>query len=158
MAAKENIKVGVQVEGVKETIAAFKRLDKDAQKRSREKTKEISELLAKRIRAATPARDRRYQVLETSVRAGKDRVPVIRIGRLVNPKVSGGGNPASLVIGMEFGADQSGPNAWRFPPRTPRRGKGNQGYWIFPTATREQRSIVRLWQESLDPDLAKWAD
>ena len=156
MAAKEQIKIGVQVEGAKEALAAYKRLDKDAQKRAKEKTKQISEVLAQRIRASAP-RDRRYAVLESSVRAGKDRVPVIRIGRLQNPKTSGGGTPASLVIGMEFGADQAGPNAWRFPPRTPKRGRGNAGYWIFPTAGREQRSIVKLWQESLDPDLARWA-
>lgn len=155
-AERESIRTGLQVEGAKEALAAFRQLDKDAQKRAREKTKEVSEVLARRIRAAAPA-DRRYAVLEQSVKAGKDRAPVIRIGGRQTPRVSGGGGPAQLVIGMEFGADQAGPNAWRFPPRTPKRGRGNAGYWIFPTASREQRSIVKLWQESLDPDMRRWA-
>ena len=157
MAASERVKIGVQVEGAKEALAAFRQLDKDAQKRAREKTKQISEVLAKRIRAAAPP-EKRYQNLAQSVRAGKDRAPVIRVGKLQTPRVSGGGGPAQLVIGMEFGADQNGPNAWRFPPRTPRRGRGNQGYWVFPTARSQQSSIVKLWQESLNQDLGRWAD
>jgi len=155
VAEKERISMGVRAEGVQETLRAYRKLDKEAQKKAKDKTVEVSNVLAKRIRSSAPA-DPRYAMLEQSVKAGRDRVPVIRVGGRATPQVSGGGGPRELVIGMEFGADQSGPNAWRLPPRTPRRGRGNQGYWIFPTATREQTSIVKLWQDSLDPVLTEW--
>ncbi len=158
MAEKERISVGVQAEGVQETLRAFRKLDKDAQKAAKEKVKEVSEVLARRIRSSAPGADPRYTALVASVKSGKDRVPVIRIGGRATPRVSGGGGPRELVIGMEFGADQAGPNAWRFPPRTPKRGKGNAGYWIFPTATREQSSIVKLWQDSLASSLEEWSN
>jgi len=158
VAEKERISVGVQAEGVQETLRAFRKLDKDAQKAAKEKVKEVSEVLARRIRSSSPGADPRYTALVASVKSGKDRVPVIRIGGRATPRVSGGGGPRELVIGMEFGADQAGPNAWRFPPRTPKRGKGNAGYWIFPTATREQSSIVKLWQDSLASSLEEWSN
>jgi hypothetical protein len=157
VAEKERISASVQVEGVQETLRAYRRLDKDAQKKAKDKVKQVSEVLAKRIRSSAPA-DPRYAALQQSVKAGRDRVPVIRVGGRATPKVSGGGGPRELVIGMEFGADQNGPNSWRFPPRTPRRGRGNAGYWIFPTATREQNNIVKLWQDSLDPVLKEWGN
>jgi hypothetical protein len=153
----ERVKVGVQAEGVRETIRAFNKLDKEGKDKAREKTKQVSEYLARKMRGSAPP-GKRYAALEQSLKAGKDRVPVIRVGGRQTPRVSGGGGPAQLVIGMEFGADQSGPNAWRFPPRTPKRGKGNAGYWIFPTATREQNSVVKLWQDSLEPVIREWAN
>jgi hypothetical protein len=157
MSEKQRISMSVRAEGVDATLRAYKKLDKDAQKKAKDKTKEVSEMLAKRIRGSAPA-DPRYSALAQSVKAGRDRVPVVRIGGRATPQVSGGGGPRELVIGMEFGADRNGPNAWRFPPRTPKRGRGNAGYWIFPTAVREQTSIVKLWQDSLDPVLNDWAN
>jgi hypothetical protein len=152
-----SVKMSVRADGVKETLKAYNKLDKDAKAKAKDKVKEVSEVLARRIRGSAPG-DPRYGILAQSVKAGRDRVPVIRVGGRATPRVSGGGGPRELVIGMEFGADQAGPNSWRLPPRTPKRGKGNAGYWIFPTATREQTSIVKLWQDSLDPVLNDWAN
>lgn len=152
-----NPKIGIEVEGIKETLKAYNKLDKDAKKAVKVEVKKISELLANKVRAAAPP-DRRYANLAQSVRAGQDRTPIFRVGKLANPKVSGGGGPRELVIGMEFGADQAGPNAWRFPPRTPKRGKGNAGYWIFPTASANQREVVSIWHGAMDKMLKTWSD
>ena len=156
-ADRETFKAGFEIEGLQETVRAFKKLDKDANKVVREETMKIAEMLAERIRARAPS-DKRYQNLVVSVKAGRDRVPVIRIGGRQTPRVSGGGGPAQLVIGMEFGADQNGPNGWRFPPRTPRHGRGNQGYWIFPTARVNQTEIIKMWFDAMDKLLDEWAD
>ena len=155
--AKETVSQGLQVEGLKETLRAFRTLDKEASKEARTKSQQIADKLAGYIRAAAPP-GIRYQNLAASVRSGRDRVPVVRIGGLANPRVSGGGGPRELVIGMEFGADVNGPNSWRFPPRTPRLGRGNAGYWIYPTARSRQGEIARLWQESMNQIIAKWSD
>lgn len=155
MAEKERIGVSIKFEGINETLRAFKQLDKGASEAAKVEATKIAEFLAARIRAKAPS-DPRYQNLAVSVKAGRDRVPVIRIGGRAGPKVSGGGGPRELVIGMEFGADQAGPNGWRFPPRTPRLGRGNAGYWIYPTAKRNQPEIVKLWKDSLDTSIQKW--
>jgi hypothetical protein len=153
----ETISEGLQVEGLKETLRAFRTLDKEASVEARDKAQEIANKMAGYIRAAAPG-DIRNQNLASSVRAGRDRVPVVRVGGLATPRVSGGGGPRELVIGMEFGAYPRGPNGWRFPPRTPKLGKGNAGYWIYPTARARQTEIARLWQESMKQIIDKWSD
>jgi hypothetical protein len=156
-AEKETIRAGLEVDGVKETIRAFNKLDKDSKNKARDETLKVSSLLASRIRSAAP-NDPRNQALGQSVRAKRDRVPKVNVGGLAGPTVSGGGGPRELVIGMEFGANQNGPNSWRFPPRTPRRGRGNEGYWIYPTLVRNQSDIVKQWQDSLEPVIKEWSD
>jgi len=91
------------------------------------------------------------------VKAGRDRVPVVTIGTRATPRVSGGGGPRELVIGMEFGADENGPNAWRFPPRTPKLGRGNAGYWIYPTARANQSEIINMWFKAMDDIIEEWS-
>jgi hypothetical protein len=157
MAEKESIGVGIKFEGINETLRAFKTLDKEASKAAKVEATKIAEFLAARIRAKAPT-DKRYQNLAVSVRAGRDRVPVIEIGKRQTPRVSGGGGPAQLVIGMEFGADQSGPNGWRFPPRTPRLGRGNAGYWIYPTARANQSEVIKMWFDAMDKIIAEWSE
>lgn len=148
--------VAVEIDGIAETLKAFNKLDKDAKKAARVEVQKIAEMLAARIRAAAPS-DPRYQNLAVSVKAGRDRVPVIRVGGRAGPKVSGGGGPRELVIGMEFGANQAGPNGYRFPPRTARHGRGNAGYWIFPTARKNQTEILTIWFDAMDKMLADWS-
>ena len=159
MSAKEGIAIGLGVEGVAETLKALNKLDKDSRKEVKDKAQEIAELLASRIRARLQSNpDTRYQNLAVSVKAGRDRVPVIKVGGRATPKVSGGGGPRELVIGLEFGADQTGPNAWRFPPRTPKRGRGNEGYYIFPTLVANQDEIIRLWFDAMDKLIDEWSE
>jgi hypothetical protein len=153
--ATEKVPVSLQVDGLDSTLRAFNKLDKDSKKKARESVLKVSNLLASRLRSAAPT-DVRYQNLAASIRTKADRNPKVNIGRLANPKVSGGAGPRELVIGMEFGADQSGPNGWRFPPRTPRYGRGNAGYWIYPTARRNQSEIVKLWADSLNTSIREW--
>jgi hypothetical protein len=157
MAERETIGQTARIEGLNETLRAFKKLDKDASAAAKAEAQKIADILAARIRARAPS-DKRYQNLAVSVKSGKDRVPVIRIGGRQTPRVSGGAGPAQLVIGMEFGADQAGPNGWRFPPRTPKQGRGNAGYWIYPTAKANQQEIIKLWFDAMDKLIDEWSD
>jgi hypothetical protein len=155
--ATEKVPVSIQVDGLEDTLKAFNRLDKDSKKKAREAVLKVSDRLASKLRASAPT-DVRYQNLAASIRTRPDRNPKVNIGKLANPKVSGGAGPRELLVGMEFGADQSGPNGWRFPPRTPRYGNGNAGYWIYPTARRNQPEIVKLWRDSLDASIREWGN
>lgn len=157
--AKESVNVGLEIEGLRETIRAFRALDDQSKVEAKASSKRVAELLASAIRAATPTGDRRYTNLGQTVRStvGRNGTPGIDIGGRVNPRVSGGGTPANLIIGMEFGANQAGRNGWRFPPRTPRLGRGNEGYWVYPTARAKQREVVSLWQNSLNSIINDWS-
>lgn len=59
-------------------------------------------------------------------------------------KFSGGATTRSLWAGMEFGSNRYK----QFPSRTPSKGRGNAGYFIYPTLRAEQPAIVRQWEES----------
>lgn len=59
-------------------------------------------------------------------------------------KFSGGATTQSLWAGMEFGSNRYK----QFPSRTPSKGRGNAGYFIYPTLRAEQPAIVRQWEES----------
>jgi len=164
---KTTLSAGATVEGLNETLRALNRLDKEAKDEARDKVQEISRLMAREVAAAgNSQRDPRDQWVAGTVRAKRDRLPVLNIGTAAKMPVSrrGTGPRASdLVFGMEFGSNgqradrptvRGGRPGWRFPERTPRRGRGNEGYWIFPTARRQQTRVVTLWANALE-DIAK---
>ena len=149
------IQAGAAISGVNEALRAYSKLGKEANKATKTEVKKIAQLAAKRTAAAAPP-DRRYSVLGQTAKAAFDRVPVVNYGSNRQAGVSGGATLNQLVYGMEFGADRPGPNAWRFPPRTPKQGRGNKGYWIFPTASKIQPEIAKLWLDALDKIAKEW--
>jgi hypothetical protein len=155
VAKKGPLPVRIEVEGFRETLKALNKVDAEGKKQAKAKGQEIANKVAGFIRAAAPA-DRRYQNLAATVRSGKDRVPVVRIGGRQTPRASGGATPSDLIYGMEFGAS-SPRNAWRFPPRTPKLGRGNAGYWIYPTARARQVEIRALWLDGMNDIIRRWS-
>jgi len=153
--AVRSASAGVTVEGLREASRAVSRLDKDTQKAVRTEVQKVADLIARRTASAGRRVGGRSALVAQSARAGKARTPVVRFGGASPAGVSGGASMGDLVFGMEFGADQSGPNGWRFPPRTPRYGRGNEGYWIFPTARTMGPEIVELWASALDRAIEK---
>lgn len=86
-----------------------------------------------------------------SVRPVKDRVPYARIGGR-NNRASGGAYSGNLLYGSEFGSI----NFKQFPARSPRQGRGNAGWWIFPTLKRFQPEITARWKDSVMKVLRNW--
>jgi len=164
-------KQGIRVEGAKEAARAFRKLDKDGKKDARQEIGKVSAFLSGRIRsAASSTGDRRTQFVGQSIRSKKSsRQPEVLVGKAGRmPTSRGGRGPRSsdLMFGMEFGSDGTGtdtPTArggapgWRFPARSPQRGRGSEGYWMYPTLRREQRRVVSMWQKSLEASIRKWA-
>lgn len=103
-------------------------------------------------------------IVAATVRPARDRVPTVYIGG-GKGRASGGANAGQLLFGNEFGGNPdysksvSGfPNGgFKFPPRSPREGRGNKGYWIFPTLKVMQPEIKRRWQEACVKVLDNWA-
>jgi hypothetical protein len=141
---------GIIVEGLREASRAIGKLDKDSQKAAGVEIQKVADLIGRTTAAAGRARGQRDAAVASSYKPSRARNPTVRYGGSAPSGVSGGATMGDLVFGMEFGADQTGPNRWRFPPRTPKYGRGNEGYWIFPTARKMGPDIVQLWADALE--------
>ena len=163
---------GATVEGLRETLRAFSRLDKAAQKAARDEVQKVADVLARAIIGkGLNSRDSRNRAVAESIRATRERTPVIKVGNAKRVPVTRKGvgpRTSDVMFGMEFGSDGTGGRAvdiptrrggapgWRFPPRTPRRGRGNEGYWIYPTLRSQQQQAVTLWAQALEKVAAEW--
>ena len=158
---------GAVVEGLNETLRAFRGLDKDAQKAVRDEVQKVANLLAREIASAGSGRSKRDAFVAGTVRGTRERTPVIKVGsakRMPVTRRGQGPRASDLMFGMEFGSRGSVDNptsgggraGWRFPDETPRKGRGNTGTWIFPTAAKQQPRVVSLWAEALDKAARDW--
>lgn len=107
-----------------------------------------------------------------SVRATRDRLPSVTIGGSKRAPVtrSTASSPAptvgQLLFGNEFGANRNTkgsagnfPNGgYKFPERSRPEGRGNAGYWIFPTLREKQGEITSQWIQAVDRVLKKWGN
>lgn len=159
---------GAQVEGLRETLRAFGRLDKDAQKAARDEVQKVANVLAREVASAgRRTGDPRDAFVAQTVRGTRERTPVIKIGKATRFG-SGRARASDLMFGMEFGSTGIGAGAadtatarggapgWRFPERTPSLGKGNAGRWIYPTVKAQQSRVVSLWAEALEKAARDW--
>jgi hypothetical protein len=147
------------VEGLQGVLKALRGIDKEVNVALRDEVQKIANMMSKEIAQAGRGRSKRDAFVADTIRGTRERTPVIKIGAAQRMPVSrsGAGPRASdLMFGMEFGANQSGPNGWRFPERTPRRGRGNEGYWIFPTARKQQRRVIEMWGAALEKVAKEW--
>lgn len=139
---KTALVVTVKVDGVAEALAAFKYLPKDAAKRLRTETVKLVEDLAARARAdgmadASP----QSRLVATTVKAERDRVPVISAGG--TKRLGHNRAPAyKLLFGSIFGS-----NAYR---QFHRPHAGRNAYWFFPIVEEEFPRIAGAWKNVVD--------
>ncbi|MFP4150046.1 MAG: hypothetical protein ACLFUG_11415 [Nitriliruptoraceae bacterium] len=147
------------VDDLRKTLRLMRRLPKEAQAELRAEVQRMTEGHAAVVRRAMGAwQDRRIQLLASQVRAKKDRIPVVLIGKATRLAVSGRPKGTEALYGAEFGAYQDGPNGWRFPPRTPKLGRGNEGYTIYPALRGRQAELVRDWERAVLRSVRSWSD
>jgi hypothetical protein len=157
--ATSKMSLDANVEGLNGVLKALKGIDKEANVAIKVEVQKIANMMAKEIAQAGRGRSKRDAFVAETVFGTKERTPVVKIGRATRMPVSrpGAGPRASdLMFGMEFGANKEGPNGWRFPARTPKRGRGSEGYWIFPTAREQQPRVVEMWGAGLDKVAKEW--
>ena len=134
---------------------AFKAMDDEDVDQAKAASAEIAEMLKDKIIAKAQTRriaGKSAQRIAEGAKVSKSS----KIGELsfgfAAQKYSGGATTQQLWPGMEFGS-----NRWKqFPRRTPRLGRGNQGYFIYPTLTENQVELIRKWEESFDRILREW--
>jgi hypothetical protein len=165
--SRTSIKVVPTLSDYRGLLKALNVMDKEAQVALKDDVYSISAWTAKGIAQAGyahPIYPRQAAIVAASVKPARDRVPTVRIGGRTG-RVSGGANAGTLLWGNEFGGSRNAfgtlsafPNGgYKFPPRSPREGRGNAGYWIFPTLKAMQPEIKNRWFAAVNKVMDNWA-
>lgn len=134
---------------------AFKAMDDEAIDAAKRESSALAEYAAGQIKVAAATRivsGTAAQRIADGVRVSKSS----KIGEFsygfASQKFSGGGTTQMLWGGMEFGSNRFK----QFPRRTPTKGRGNAGYFIYPTLRKIQPEIIAKWETAFDKILKEW--
>jgi hypothetical protein len=134
---------------------AFKAMDAEALDQAKRASAEIAKMLKDKIIAKAQTRKiagaSARRIAEGARVAKSSKIGELSFG-FASQKYSGGATTQQLWPGMEFGSNRFK----QFPRRTPRLGRGNQGYFIYPTLTENQIELISKWEESFDRILKEW--
>lgn len=144
---KTGLTVQVRIDGLRQVLAALNQLPKDADVEIRAAAKALADSLALEAQQAGRLEGRQAALVATTVKAGRDRVPVITAG---GPKRLGRNRaPAyKLLFGSEFGS-----NYYRQFGK-PHLSGGS--YWFFETVDAEQAQISKAWLDAADAIVEKF--
>lgn len=136
-------------------IQAFKAMDAAAVEEAKKESSALAEYAAAEIKQASGTRTvsgTAAQRIASGVKVSKtSKVGEFSYG-FARQKFSGGGSTLDLLYGMEFGSNRYK----QFPTRTPVKGRGNAGYFIYPTLRRIQPEIIAKWESAFDRILKEW--
>ncbi len=166
MANKTTITVKPDLGDYRSLLKAISVMDKQAQGALKDEVASISKwtaqgMIASSYGALMPAQ---AAIVAATIRPARDRVPTVYIGG-AKGRASGGANAGQLLFGNEFGGDRNikgsasaFPNGgFRFPERSDPEGRGNKGYWIFPSLKEMQPTIRRRWFTAVNKVMDNWA-
>jgi hypothetical protein len=165
--AKVTMKIEPDLKDLRGLFNALNKMDVASKQKLKDDVTSISAYTAGAIKtsgyvgARFPAQAR---IIVATVRANKDRIPNITIGGS-RGRVSGGANAGILLYGNEFGGSPESSigvsgfanGGYRFPERSPREGRGNKGYWIYPTLKALQPEITRRWKQAVGTVYGEWS-
>ena len=140
---------------LRDILKAFKAMDDQAIAEAKSESNALATYAANEIKVSAMGR----QVSSAGVRRVAEGVRISKsskIGELsygfASQRFSGGATTQTLWAGFEFGS-----NRYRqFPRRTPNKGRGNAGYFIYPTLRKIQPELVRKWEEAFATIVKKW--
>ena len=144
--AKQGLTITLRVDGIRETLDAFRALPKDASNELRDAAMDISRDVATAASSSGRAEGRQAALVATTVKARRDRVPVIVAGG--TRKLGRNRVPAyKLLFGSEFGSS-------RLRQYRPHVGKGS--YWFFKAVEDQQAATAKRWGEAADRIILKF--
>jgi hypothetical protein len=148
------IRVKVDDYELRKLLATFNRMDLIAKKDMQEIAESLAERAAKFVtsyayNAPNPAQ---ADAIMKSLKINrKDKAPNFTVGG--NTRVTRSNAKAgNLLFGTEFGSNR----LKQFPPRSPRKGRGNRGWFIFVALERFQPVIVREWLQGYEKIANEW--
>ncbi len=138
-------------------MAAFKAMDAEAVDQAKRESNALAQFAADKIKVAAQGRT----VSSAAVQRVADGVRISKSSKIgefsygfASQRFSGGGTTQILWPGLEFGSNRFK----QFPRRTPSKGRGNSGYFIYPTLRSIQPELVRKWEDAFSKILEKWDD
>jgi hypothetical protein len=150
------ISVRLRIDGARETLAAFRKLPKEASAALRDANQEISGDLAEKIRNAALGSSPQSAAVAPSIKARRDRVPSITAGggRLATKQARRSRGQAKTTAGkLVFGANFGATYLHQFRRHS---GAGEDDYWFFRTIEDNEQRIVREWTQAADRVLSQW--
>ena len=136
-------------------VKAFKAMDDEAVDQAKRASNALATFAADKIKATAYGRT----VASEAVRRVAEGVRVSKSSKIgefsygfAGQRFSGGGTTQILWPGLEFGSNRFK----QFPRRTPNRGRGNSGYFIYPTLRQIQPELVRQWEDAFSKILKEW--
>jgi len=144
---------------LKSVIRAYKAMSDDAQAEGKRVGYDLAQMLLQKIKdsAKTP---HEIAIAATGRASKSSKVGEFMFG-YTRKAFSGGASTAKnyqyqggdgILAGVEFGSNVY----FQFRERSPRVGRGNQGYWIYPTLEREQPAIIREWEKAFGKIIGVW--
>ena len=151
----DEVKIAYDKSDLRGITRAFKGMSDEAVEAAKKESSNLAEFAADRIKIAAATR----LVSGSAARRIADGVKVSKTSKIgefsygfARQKFSGGGSTLDLLYGMEFGSNRFK----QFPKRTPNKGRGNSGYFIYPTLRQIQPELVRKWEEAFSGILKEW--
>lgn len=144
--ASSTLTMKIKIDGVFETLRALNKLPKDANDEIRKASLELSRKLAAKAIASGHREGRQAAIVATTVKARRDRVPVVVAGGM--KKIGRNRKPAyKLLFGSEFGSN-------KLEQYKPHLGRGS--YWFFKTVEDNAEEISREWNKAADEVVRKF--
>lgn len=136
-------------------VQAFKAMDDAAVDAAKRESSALAQYAANEVKAYSITRtfgQRAVNRIVEGVRISKSS----KIGEFsygfASQRLSGGGTTRDIWAGYEFGSTRYP----QFPKRTPQRGRGNSGYFIYPALRKIQPQLIAKWEEALSKIMKEW--
>ncbi len=134
---------------------AFKAMSDEAVDAARRESSALAEFAKSSIidgAALMPVNQASAIRIATGIKvSATSKIGELRIG-FASQKYSGGGTTQNLLYGTEFGSRKYK----QFPIRSPKEGRGNRGYFIYPTLRKIQPQIIAKWELAFDKILKEF--
>lgn len=151
---KSSLTIKVEIEGVRETLALFRKMPKAATVELRNASQRIAEMVAESAKAGAYAEGRQAALLVPTIKAVRDRVPAVQVGG--SKPVGRNDAPAWRVLFVsEFGMDKR--SGWyaadKYDQSIGQQAKphsGNVGRWFFPSVEPLTPQIEREWNAAAE--------
>jgi hypothetical protein len=151
------ISLNVRIDGARETLAAFRKLGKDATKELKDANQQISKDLAGKIQNAARSAGSQSTAVAPSIKAKRDRIPSITAGgnRLATKqrrrsRGQGKTTAGDLVFGANFGS------TYLKQFHRKHSGAGDDDAWFFSTVKHHEADMVKEWTDAADKLLTEW--
>ena len=131
---------------LRQILKSFKAMDEEAIIQAKKLSGELAEYAASQI-AQAASRQTKYPRGSSKVAEGVRISKSSKIGEFkygfASQKLSGGGTTLDVLYGLEFGSKRYK----QFPGRSPNAGRGNAGYFIYPTLRQTQPTLIEKWEK-----------